>query len=76
MSEQLWCSHSHRHNENICNCTMCPMLGKMVSSNYCDLVCGIVSEPKMSWCKPGILFIWMATHSVSDVVDLLGAISN
>ena len=72
-SPQLWYSHSHRPNENICNCTMCPQFERF-AWHECDVVGGIIREPKISWCRPGIAFIWMATHSADDVVELLGQV--
>ena len=84
MTKQLFVSHSHDENLEICNCTMCHHFdpfwsprndGFNIVLNHCDYMHGRISEPKISWCKTGIVCMWMVTHAPNEVVHLLGAIA-
>ena len=76
---QLFISHK-KHDKPICNCTMCPMHNKFIySSEYhrgCRVVDGTVKEPEISWCNPGIGYMWIATHQPDQVIELLSKIGD
>lgn len=70
-------------NKEICNCTMCPVLGNSRFAgqefsrwNYCDIQEGLIKEPVWCWCAVGIGLMWMDSHSASEGVDMmLGLVS-
>ncbi len=79
MDAQVFYSH-HHGDRKICNCTMCPKFDKFYSPdcdgariwpNFCTFVGGRIPEPEISWCVPGIAFMWVISHQPDEVVELL-----
>ena len=83
VAETLLTTYYRNPNQKkICNCTMCPQLGRSQFAgrhfdygDYCDVVEGRVLHPEWCWCKTGIALMWMKTHSAKDCVDLLAGLN-